>query len=174
MGMARRIAARVARGRSWLSDAVQEAALAVCRAVVRCPPSCDPEGRRRYVARAVWNHFKSLWRTKGEKARRQEVPLPEDEQGDEDDLPRRPRVKALESREPDPRAQVEWQDLVHRALARFKKVSPRLYAYAEPALLGQKSVAEVARAFRVSLRAVQLAVKRAREWVAGQVGSVVP
>src|SRR5262249_60512452 len=93
----------------------------------------------------------------------------EEERDEEDETARLPRAPGLEAREPDPRAVAERRDLVgavRRSLGQFEAVNPRLHRYAKAVLLDGRSGAEVAASFRVSLRTVQLAVKRARDGVA--------
>jgi len=157
--------------RHSLPDAQQEVAVAVCRAVLRCPPGRSPEQRCSYAAAVVWNHFRRLWRSKAERAKRREVPLAPDGAGDPDRDGRRAPPPACPR--PGPQQSAERRDRAEaaaRALGRLREARPRLHPYAEAALVEGRPAASLASAFNVSARSAQLAVRSAREWLRRQLG----
>jgi DNA-directed RNA polymerase specialized sigma24 family protein len=173
----RPIAARAIRRSGWpppsspfsrhsLADAEQEVALALCRAVLYCPPGRSPEERQSYAAAVVWNHFRRLWRSKAERAKRLQVPLAPDGAGDLGPDGRFAPPPACPRPGPqEPAERRDWAEAAARALGRLKEAHPRLHLYAEAALVEGRPAASLAPAFNVSVRSAQLAVRSAREWL---------
>jgi DNA-directed RNA polymerase specialized sigma24 family protein len=157
--------------RHSLADAVQEVAVAVCRAVLHCPPGRSPEERQSYAAAVVWNHFRRLWRSKAEKAKRREVPLAPDGPRDPDHDSCLAPPPACPGTDPQETAELrDRADAAARALARLKQAHPRLHVYAEAALVEGRPVASLSSAFNVSVRSAQLAVRSARAWLRRELG----
>jgi DNA-directed RNA polymerase specialized sigma24 family protein len=157
--------------RHSLPDAGQEVAVAVCRAVLHCPPDRSPRERLSYAAAVVWNHFHQLWRSKAERAKRREVPLAPDRPGDLGPDGRFAPPPACPR--PGPQEPAERRDQAEaagRALIRLKEAHPRLHPYADAALVEGRPAASLASAFNVSVRTAQLAVRTAREWLRRELG----